>query len=742
MIRNYQKTSGDSNVDLSPIYNSLQTINALLYRLDVQTSIPNAINSISNSVINIENKVDNITKDDYSLAYYITDSNLTKPISQYNNYNTLQSTGPIIIFEPYIQSITRTSYLEGVRNYYSAYSFPNATLEFTNESLPTNATNRIEYQGLTCAQIEADYLRGTSYNIGTYLVRGALLTNCSGQYLEAQHCKLSDCDIHKIKVNETKRCTISNCILNQASLTNVKLINCLGLYVTGSLCGFYRCTLASYPTQDNYYYYMNLNNVANMKNCSFGICQLYHTKNAIEQSYVNCTFIEASIYHLTHTNFISCSGNVFIPRLVNGSNMFDENNNYIGELNTSMTYNTSSTYTVNTEVTWSYEQTEYPEYSSTYTIQDPYVQDSTSYRTIDTSYVYTFTLPEDPTNTIKQTNWTTTYNTYAYETTDILTVTANPDTPESYTHTMASIYDVTTTHIDDYTYDTYSVVTNTDYWTETITQTYTLNTITETILVSDYSSISTYNPRLSVSLLEEWKTPNIFTNNGISSKYMNTYVNINNYTVSSPGFTANNVTGNIEMYISTITNNYIIANNDLYKLKLNINDLNGPFIVTANIIKDGDILIDSFVNPTIAFSQNRFDKLNLYYNYTQDQSMVLENNEFNVINVQAGAKGNLRMVNCTINNGVLYGWNGLYSCTANYIENYGENSYSKNSINTLRVHDIKLMYDNTIAKLIVEPNDYENFSFIGNSIASIICPSYFNISASAIHNTFGTIIPY
>ena len=38
MIRNYQKTSSDSGVDLSPIYNSLQTINALLYRLDVQTT--------------------------------------------------------------------------------------------------------------------------------------------------------------------------------------------------------------------------------------------------------------------------------------------------------------------------------------------------------------------------------------------------------------------------------------------------------------------------------------------------------------------------------------------------------------------------------------------------------------------------------------------------------------------------------------------------------------------------------
>ena len=52
------------------------------------------------------------------------------------------------------------------------------------------------------------------------------------------------------------------------------------------------------------------------------------------------------------------------------------------------------------------------------------------------------------------------------------------------------------------------------------------------------------------------------------------------------------------------------------------------------------------------------------------------------------------------------------------------------------------MYDNTISKLIIEPNDYENLSFMGNNIGTIICPSYYNISASAIYNTFGTIIPY
>lgn len=741
MIRNYQKTSSDSNVDLSPIYNSLQTINALLYKLDVQTTIPGAINSISNSVVNIENRIDNITKDDYSLAYYITDPVLTKPLYQYNNYSTLQSTAPIEIFEPYVQSITRTSDLEG--RFWFAYNLANCTLDFTNESLPPNATNEIGYEGLTCKQINADYFNGSSYNIGTYSLRGALLSRCSGQYLEASYCRLYDCDIHQIKVSATRSpATISNCFLNNVSITKVGLAYCLGILVTGESNTFNGCTLASYPTYANTYRIMNLNHVGDMKYCSFVSCELNCTKNSRSYSFDNCSFDNASIYHLTHTRFINCSGTVFLPKLINGTNVFDNNNNYIGELLTSNTYDSSSTYTNEVNTSWTYEQTDYPEYSSTYTVADPYTSESTSYRTIDTSYVYTFVLPDDPTNTINQTNWTTTYDTYSYETTDILTVTANQGTPEEFTHTMASIYDVTTTHIDDYTYETFSELTQISNWTETHTNTYTLNTTTEETLVSDYTSVSTYNPQLTINLLPEWKTPNAFTGNGISTQYINTYVNIDYYTKSMDRFEVNNCEGNVEMYLSSITTDYIIANNELYKLKLNINNLNSLFVCTANIVKDGEILIDSMNSGDVVFSQNRFDKLNLYYNLTQNQSIVGAQNEFNILNIQAGAMGNLRLSSCTINNGVMYGWNGLYSCTANYIENYGENSYSNNSINTLRAHNIKYMYDNTISKLIIEPNDYENLSFMGNSIGTIVCPSYYNISASAIYNTFGTIIAY
>lgn len=788
MIRNYQRSSSDSNVDLSPIYNSLQTINALLYRLDVQTTIPNAINSISNSVINIENKVDNITKDDYSLAYYITDSVLTKPLYQYNNYSTLQSTAPIIVFEPYVQSVTRTSNLEG--RYWFAYNLPNATLQYTNESLPLHATNGIEYEGLTCAKLEADYFGGSSYVIGTYMLNGALLTRCSGQYLEAQYCKLYDCNIHQIKINaSTIYAVISNCILNNVSITKVGLSYCLGIWVSGVSNTFNGCTLASYPTYANSYRIMNLNRVGNMKNCSFASCELNCSKNINSSySFENCSFNNASIYHLTHTRFMDCSGNVYIPKLINGVNMFDDNNNYIGQyitsysttidtvtlLPTSSLYETTFTHDITTDSI--YTDYSYDTYTKTYssmieetltltTSYDPvftYTTTSGTYETyeftsINNGEVVTETaLTPIDTITITESIETSSYTSfnqytqsfnstqmYTYETwyESTITITTNGSTETAAIATPIE----TLTSTGDVTYlepDIYETLTLTSTYTTTVTEYYSDIHDFSSYVDTNISTEFTYNNSLTYNILPEWKTPNIFTNNGIANQYINTYVNINHYTRSMDRFEVNDCEGNVEMYISSLNNDFVIKSNELYKFKINVNNLNSLFMFSLNTIRDGEILIDAMDGGNMFFDDNKFDKLNMYYNLTQNQSIVAANNEFNILNIQAGAMGNLRMSNCNINNGVLYGWNGLYSCTANYIENYGENSYSKNSINTLRAHNIKLMYDNTISKLIIEPNDYKNFSFMGNSIGTIVCPSYFNINASTAMNIIGTIIPY
>lgn len=725
MIRNFQRTSSDSNVDLSPIYNSLQTINALLYRLDVQTTIPSAIDELSRDINNIDAKLDNITRDDYSLAYYITDPVLSKPLYQYNNYSTLQSTGPIIVFEPYVQSITNYEHLEG--RYYFGYNLPNATLNYI---VGPDSHHAVEYEALTCKVFNNFGFWGTSCVINTMNVTQLRITNCSIQSLSAKIATINNCDINTLNVENSGN--IYNCFLKNNTINGCNIYSCLGYNVNGKRNNFVSCTLANYPTISNTFREMNLNNVNILKNVRAMTCNLDCDNKNANNSFVNCTFDNVSIHHLTHTNFINCNGNIYIPRLINGVNMFDNNNNYIGNYVETMSITSSSTYTDTSSYSFAFDSTVW--YESTYTEYEPsYINTST-----DTTYSYSDTTTSltwnDPDSHI-----TSTFTTSIGFTEDTSTDTMLLDT---YTSTSLTWNDPDSHITSTFTYSTHYWSTITEPVMSSSSYIREVSTTDTNTLTSNYDTTISLENQLTVKILPEWNTPNIFTNNGIASKYINTYVNINNYTISSPGFTANNVTGNIEMYISSITTNYIIANNDLYKLKLNVKNLNGPFMVTSNTIKDGDILIDSFVNPTIAFSQNTFDKLNLYYNYTHNQSMVLENNDFNVLNVQAGARGNLRLVGCTINNGVLYGWNGLYSCTANYIENYGENSYSKNSINTLRVHNINLMYDNTISKLIIEPNDYDNLSFIGNNIGTIICPSYYPISASAIYNTFGTIIPY
>lgn len=722
MIRNFQKTSSDSSVDLSPIYNSLQTINALLYRLDVQTTIPGAINQLSQSIIDVDERIDNITKDDYSLAYYITESVLSKPLWQYNNYSTLQSTAPIVIYEPYVQSITNYQHLEG--RYYFAYNLPNATLNYIVGLPPRQA---VEYQGLTVDVMSLHAFVGTSCVINTMYVTRATFTNCTLQSLSAEKATISNCDINTLNVENGG--DIYNCFLKNNTINRCNIYSCLGYNVNGNGNVFASCTLANYPTASNTFEKMNLNNVNILENVNAMTCKLDCNNKNANNSFINCTFEDASIYHLTHTNFINCSGNIYIPRLINGQNLFDENNNYIGDYINTMTQTSSNTYTETSSLSLTLNTTEW--FNTTLTEYEPsYISTSidTTYSYSDTTTVLTW---NDPDSHIVST-YTTTLGITDNSTTDTMVLDSYTTTRTEYE--MGMEYTLTYSTFN-YSTLTSQIMSSSSY----IREVYTTDTDT---LTTNYNTTITLQNQLTINILPEWNIPNIFTNNGIATQYINTYVNIDHYTNSMNNFEVNNCTGNVEMYLSNLNNDYIIANNDLYKFKLNVNNLNGPFILSANIIKDADILIDSFVNPTIAFSENRFDKLNLYYNYTQNQSMVLQNNEFNILNIQAGAMGNIRMSSCTINNGVLYGWNGLYYCTANYIENYGENSYSKNSINTLRAHDIKFMYDNTITKLIIEPNNYKDFSFMGNNIATIICPSYFNISASAIYNTFGTIIPY
>lgn len=694
--------------DIFSVSSNISTFNENLNSVTLQ------LNNLNQSIVSLENEIEKFSNTDYSLAYYITESVLSKPLWEYNNYSNLQSTAPIVIFEPYIQSITNAYHLEGRR--YFGYNLPNATLNYIVDG-PAN--HAIAYEALTCKSIICNAYMGTSCVINTLNVTRAQVTNCSFQSVYAKNVSISNCDINTLNVENGG--DIYNCFLKNNTINGCNIYNCLGYNVNGNRNNFVGCTLANYPTISNTFREMNLNNVNQLSNVKAMTCKLECANKNTNDSFVNCTFNDVSIYHLTHTNFVNCNGRIYIPRLVNGQNMFDQNNQYLGGLPTEYSTNTFSTYTISKTNTYNTKIETMMDTFSTYTDSYTYNDVSTSYSTIRTNTIYTYQ-PITNTNTVLESTTTTTmYDTY-------ITIYDG----ESYTATRTDFWPVinstTGTLTDEYQYQT------------TITQNLT-KTLTKT-LTDNYNTTITYDPQLEVNILPEWKTPNIFTNNVVAENYLNTFVDIDYYTDSMNKFELNNCTGNVMMYVDSIEDNFIIGNNNLYKCELNLNDYGSQFIITANNIKNLDLYLNSNDTPGFTMSMNNIDKMNLLYNFTATSSIVFVQNSFKEFNVNAAASGNLRMSSCTVNNGVLYGWNGLYSCEAYYIENYGANSYSKNKINTLRCHDIKLMYDNTIDKLIVEPNAYEGFSFYGNSIKTLVIPSYFPVSASAIHNTFGTIIAY
>lgn len=351
MIRNFQKSS-DSNVDLAPIYLSLQTINNYLYNLDIQTTLSSAVQELSE-------KVDNLSPNPY-----ITDSMLTTNLYMYNNYSNLQSTGPIVVYEPYIQSITNPDYLKG-RNKFK-YNLPNVTLNYTDSA-------NITYENLTCNKIQASNIECSECKFSDISVKKADLYNVTADYLNANTARVLDCSINVIDIKSQG--DIDNCLLYRALLNGCNLMDCYGYSIDGKLNKFENCTLNRFEDKSQTFINMRLN--------------CYSTQSIFS----SCEFNDVSIYDLTHTNFVGCTGTVYIPKIINGKNMFDNNNVYLGSSDYSYVYTETSTYTATTNLSYTFPETISTESSTTYTSTFKPATDAT-----------------DPTNTYVDTStWTTSY---------------------------------------------------------------------------------------------------------------------------------------------------------------------------------------------------------------------------------------------------------------------------------------------------------------------------------------------
>lgn len=629
MIRNFQRSS-DSDVDLGPIYSSLQTINSFLYNLDINTTISSAVQEISDKLDNLPNG-------------YITDSMLTTTLYLYNDYPTLQSTGPLIAYEPYIQSITNPEYLKGRDEF--KYNLPNATLSYTDTEL-------ITYENLTCNAVKINELDCSSCLFSDITAKEGSFYNVTAGYLNASTARILDCTINTIDIRSQGE--IDNCLLYRVNLNGVTLNQCYAYSQDGKSNSYDDCTLNRFEDISQTFSNMSLS--------------CYSTQSIFK----SCDFNQVSIYNLSHTNFIDCSGTVHIPKFINGQNMFDNNNIYLGSSAYSYVYTDSSTYTSTYNASYTFPETIYTDSSSTYTS--------------------TFKIDTTVTN------------------------------PETFNNTA----------------------TETSTWTTSYTAEYTENLTSNTTLVSINSSVVTQEQLLDIRLLPEYVVPNIFTNNNIAQEYYDTYVNIEHYTSTMANHVVNNCTGNYELYLTSLENSFNLTNNSLYKLNLNIDNIIGTFSVISNTVKDANIMINSEILTDMNINSNSFDRLNISYNHTQTKNILAYNNTYDYLNIMPNVNGNFRMWNCQFNNGFLNGYVALNFCTANYIENSGEEHFFRVNVNSLRLYKLNDLRSNTITKLIIEPSieNNTNITFDNNSIGTIICPSNYTLTDLTDNNTFDSIVTY
>lgn len=294
MIRNYQP-SGSSNADLTPIYNSLQTINALLYSLDSQTTLPQAMSSLQSDMSELETKVNNLTTiqeavndlssdindiqsrldtitnittstSDVNINIFITDRTLTTNITDYNTYNNtsktaLYNTPNLVIFEPYVQLVTDYNYISTSNS--QQYNIPNATLNFTDTTTPRSISHN------TIGMVSGGLYTLNKCEIGTLtkFVGGCL--DCTINEISADSIILSGGNIYSF---DAKQGHILDATFNTFHASSCSLIDCSIKNGYASSCNFTNCTIAKLPGAYCLYESMTLNDTRGLQQCTINNC--------------------------------------------------------------------------------------------------------------------------------------------------------------------------------------------------------------------------------------------------------------------------------------------------------------------------------------------------------------------------------------------------------------------------------------------------------------------------------------
>lgn len=285
MIRNYQPSSS-SNADLTPIYNSLHTINALLYSLDSQTTLPQAMSSLQSDMSELETKVNNLTTiqeavnelssdigdiqtrldtitnittstPDVNINIFITDRTLTTNITDYNTYNNTN----LVIFEPYVQLVTDYNYISTSNS--QRYNIPNATLNFTDTTTPRS----ISYN--TIGMVSGALYTLNKCEIGTLTKFVGGVMDCTVNEITADSIIVSGGDIYSFYA---KQGHILNATFNTFQASSCSLMSCSIKSPFASSCNFTNCTLDNLPGAYCLYESMTLRDTRGLQQCTINNC--------------------------------------------------------------------------------------------------------------------------------------------------------------------------------------------------------------------------------------------------------------------------------------------------------------------------------------------------------------------------------------------------------------------------------------------------------------------------------------
>ena len=715
MIRNYQRSGGDSNVDLGPIYNSLQTINALLYRLDIQTTIPQAINSLSNSInsvssdvielssayTSLEQKISTMTFDNMQ---FITDTLLTKHIT---NYNTYYNTN-LEIFEPYVQSITNYDYISAAYTN-QRFNLPNATLN-VDDTTPIQINNYT----FDCIDGGFYYLSACKVNILTNFNGLVALGDVAEIYadtlmmLAGNHLIVS-CNVGTISEATIYAFTGQNCTLEYCVLDGMQATNCL----------FNQCTLIHMPWQHNSFKSMTLS-YNRFFVCGLTDCVIYNEPTT--GYFSECSFSNVSFPRLNTTNFSKCSGTVYIPKIVNNSIVFDINGNYL--------YNERDYVTIYTEPS-TYTNIQYD--TSTYTNLTEYTS------TLTTNYYVTTDYTRSISDTvISRVTTDTIISDQAglpqYPTTTTIDLTVTLTATQTLTSIATTIYTFneggmsTTLTAQWQTTKTYPHYYNS---TLTVSEPYT----TTQTLTSTLSRTSTLTPQLVVKCLPEYDYA-LSPTQLIIGNYDNTYVDINFVRNSTNQISFYNCSGNIDLAVQTVKT-LAIEHNKFYNVNIDITEL------TASTFEFNEIT-NCTINAYENNANNRDIANNYIYNfvinnYAYQSGIAFLNNDFFKAKFLVFTEDiTFTHVENTYHSATFEGSNEFTECTITSMVNDGTINMRDCYVTACTLNNIATITGCTIERLLIKPGISEDYNIEGNEIATLIVPesmSEFRIS-NLIHDSF------